>query len=74
MTREQLKSELLDSVYDEYEAHVESHDFDDDEQALSVCILQMEEDLKESLQKHYDSELVYELLTEIKAGKYDRHV
>ena len=62
------------NLYDEYEAHVESHDFDDDEQALSVCILQMEEDLKESLQKHYDSELVYELLTEIKAGKYDRHV
>tara|TARA_R110002111_G_C5909254_1_gene364908 strand:+ start:805 stop:1002 length:198 start_codon:yes stop_codon:yes gene_type:complete len=41
MTREQLKSELLDSVYDEYEAHVESHDFDDDERALSVCFSQM---------------------------------
>jgi hypothetical protein len=72
--KEQLKSSMLDEVRDEYTAYIEGHDLEDDERALSVCILQMEDDLKESLQKHYDSVLVNELLTEIKAGTYDRHV
>jgi len=69
-----LKSSMLDEVRDEYAAYIEGHDLEDDERALSVCILQMEDDLKESLQKHYAGELVTELLTEIKAGKYDRYV
>tara|TARA_R110002167_G_scaffold207033_1_gene411199 strand:- start:3440 stop:4039 length:600 start_codon:yes stop_codon:yes gene_type:complete len=72
--KEQLKSSMLDDVREEYEAYINSNDLDDDERALSVCILQMEDDVKESLLKDYDSELVTELLTEIKAGKFDRYV
>ena len=77
MSREQLKAELLDSVYDEYEAHVESHDFDDDDdQALSVCFSQMEENMKEQFLERYRSEadateVWTEVLSEIKTGKYD---